>query len=80
MAAQRLRPHLSVSEYTWVRAQNVMGTYGAAIALMLSSRRHIECAGSYLNGMIKAQHKGKLNLHKSVFGKLYGGKRKGGMH
>jgi|GEM_PF-6435166 len=73
MAAQRLRPHLSVSEYTWVRAQNVMGSYGAAIALMLCCRPHIQCAGSYLNGMIKAQHAGELNLHKSVFGKLYAG-------
>jgi hypothetical protein len=77
MAALRLRPHLSVSEYTWVRAQNVMGSYGAAIALMLCCRPHVKCAGSYLNGMITAQHEGKLNLHKSVFGKLYEGKSRG---
>lgn len=68
LTGEYLSSFMAISPYTWKNANQVLGRYAAAIGIMLACRPHIINAGAYLNGLITKQQKGKLRLHKSVFG------------
>ncbi|MAH06467.1 MAG: hypothetical protein CL561_13005 [Alphaproteobacteria bacterium] len=78
-AAFRLKNELDISQTSWGRGCEVLGTSGAALCVILADHstqrlfNPIENANAYFCAMIDRAKRGELKLHNSIFGILKSG-------
>ena len=80
-AAFRLKNELNISQTSWGRGCEILGTSGAALSVLLTdhstqrSFNPIENANGYFCAMMDRARSGELKLHNSIFGLLKNGEK-----
>lgn len=71
-AAGSLLAEIDLGRWAWRQACEVMGTYPAALSLLIADRRaadgEVASVGGYFVAMLRRAERGRLHIHRSIYG------------